>query len=65
MEKPISVTQYAEDIHPNELKHSVTETKGAIADNITEHQLTLKEVWKNHPALIGWSFYWSMCAVGW
>ena len=65
MEKPSSVTHHEEMLDSNELKHSVTETKGAIADRITEHQLTLKEVWKSHPALVGWSLYWSMCAIGW
>ncbi|KAL1600758.1 hypothetical protein SLS60_007146 [Paraconiothyrium brasiliense] len=65
MEKPSSIEHHEGVLNSNELKHSVTETKGAIADNINEHQLTLKEVWKKHPALIGWSFYWSMCAIGW
>ncbi|KAJ8117777.1 hypothetical protein OPT61_g1105 [Boeremia exigua] len=65
MEKPSSVIHHEEKIQPSELQHSVTQTKAAIADNITEHHLTLRDVWKHHPALIGWSFYWSMCAIGW
>ncbi|KAH8599234.1 general substrate transporter [Bisporella sp. PMI_857] len=31
----------------------------------TEHQLTFRDVWKYHKAIIGWSFFWAMCAVGW
>ncbi|KAE9373956.1 general substrate transporter [Stipitochalara longipes BDJ] len=37
----------------------------ATADIDTEHQLTLGHVWKHHKAIIGWSFFWAMCAVGW
>lgn len=65
MEKPYSITYHKETVSPNELNHSVTDTKGVIADSITEHGLSLREIWKNRPALISWSFYWSMCAVGW
>ncbi|EON67630.1 hypothetical protein W97_06773 [Coniosporium apollinis CBS 100218] len=43
----------------------VKETFGATIDNEQEHQLTLRYVFKHHKALIGWSFYWAMCAVGW
>jgi len=45
--------------------HLPSDVKGAIADNETEHRLTLGQVWKNHPALIWCSFYWAMCAIGW
>jgi hypothetical protein len=37
----------------------------ATADIDTVHQLTLGHVWKHHKAIIGWSFFWAMCAVGW
>jgi hypothetical protein len=37
----------------------------ATADIDTEHQLTLGHVWKHHKAIIGWPFFWAMCAVGW
>lgn len=30
-----------------------------------EHDLTLREVFKNHKLIIWWCFYWAMCAVGW
>lgn len=65
MDKPSSVTHHEEAMDASDLKHSITQAEGALADNTTEHQLTLRVVWKNHPALIGWCFYWSMCAIGW
>ncbi len=37
----------------------------AMVDVDSEHQLTFGDVWKNHKAIIGWSFFWAMCAVGW
>lgn len=30
-----------------------------------EHQLTVKEVFVKHPALVWWAFYWAMTGVGW
>ncbi|RFU81642.1 maltose permease [Trichoderma arundinaceum] len=30
-----------------------------------EHQLTVKEVFIKHPALVFWAFYWAMAGVGW
>jgi hypothetical protein len=36
-----------------------------ITDNVHEHQLTFREVARHHKALIWWSFYFAMCAVGW
>ncbi|KAH7558305.1 hypothetical protein BM1_05577 [Bipolaris maydis] len=60
MEKPASTTYHEEIIGEN------NKTAQAVtADNINEHQLTLGQVFKKHPALVGWSFFWSMCAVGW
>jgi hypothetical protein len=37
----------------------------AKADVKAEHQLTFRDVWKHHKAIIGWSFFWAMCAIGW
>jgi hypothetical protein len=37
----------------------------AKADVEAEHQLTFRDVWKHHKAIIGWSFFWAMCAIGW
>ncbi|KAK2594321.1 hypothetical protein QQS21_007966 [Conoideocrella luteorostrata] len=34
-------------------------------DHQLEHELTVKDVFKKHPSLVWWSFYWSMAAVGW
>jgi hypothetical protein len=65
MEKPSSIVQY-EDAQPsNHLDKSMANVKGALANNETEHRLTLGEVWTNHPALIWSSFFWAMCAIGW
>lgn len=36
-----------------------------IADNEVEHELTFREVARHHKALIWWSFYFAMCAIGW
>lgn len=30
-----------------------------------ERDLTLREVFKNHKAIVWWCFYWAVCAVGW
>jgi hypothetical protein len=30
-----------------------------------EHELTVKEVFTKHPALVFWAFYWAMAGVGW
>jgi sugar porter (SP) family MFS transporter len=35
------------------------------ADRQLEHDLSLRDVFKRHPAIVGWSFYWAMAAVGW
>lgn len=34
-------------------------------DNELEHDLTLKYVLAHHKALIGWIFFWALCAIGW
>lgn len=36
-----------------------------MIDQEAEHRLTIYYVWKHHKAILGWSFYWGMCAVGW
>jgi hypothetical protein len=36
-----------------------------VADNTVEHELTFREVARNHKPLIWWSFYFAMCAIGW
>lgn len=35
------------------------------ADHSLEHDTTVKQVFRNHPALVWWCFYWAMAAVGW
>ena len=34
-------------------------------DHNLEHETTVKHVFKNHPALVWWCFYWAMAAIGW
>jgi hypothetical protein len=36
-----------------------------VADNEEEHRLTFADIWKHHKAIIWWSFYFAMCAIGW
>ncbi|XP_014551203.1 hypothetical protein COCVIDRAFT_42468 [Bipolaris victoriae FI3] len=59
MKKPASTT-YHEEL----FRETSKTAQAATVDNINEHQLTLGQVFKKHPALIGWSFFWSICAVG-
>ncbi|KFA56682.1 hypothetical protein S40293_06223 [Stachybotrys chartarum IBT 40293] len=35
------------------------------ADRQEEHDLTLRQLFRRHPAIVGWSFFWAMAAVGW
>ncbi|VTT83770.1 unnamed protein product [Fusarium fujikuroi] len=35
------------------------------ADRQAEHELTLKQCFQKHPAIVWWCFYWSIAAVGW
>ncbi|KAH6684802.1 general substrate transporter [Halenospora varia] len=64
MEKDSSITPSTDAV-----EHAETATNGdgkldqAYVE--TEHQLTFRDVWRNHKAIIGWSFFWAMCAVGW
>lgn len=34
-------------------------------DNVAEHEMTVKDVFKNHPMVVWWAFYWAMSGVGW
>lgn len=34
-------------------------------DHSLEHEINVKQVFRNHPALVWWCFYWAMAAVGW
>ncbi|RSL48969.1 hypothetical protein CEP54_012639 [Fusarium duplospermum] len=35
------------------------------ADRQAEHDLTLRQVLRHHPALIGWTFFYAIAAIGW
>ncbi|KAF5980213.1 maltose permease [Fusarium coicis] len=34
-------------------------------DRQAEHELTLKQCFKQHPAVVWWCFYWAIAAIGW
>ncbi|KOS18026.1 General alpha-glucoside permease [Escovopsis weberi] len=38
---------------------------GILVDIRHEHELTVRQVFIRHPALVLWSFYWAMAGVGW
>lgn len=65
MEESKSEAQHNETPIPVNMIHDTPETKGAVTDNDTEHNLTLLQLWKESPGVICWSFYWAMCAIGW
>lgn len=39
--------------------------KEVQVDHNLEHELTLRDVFKNHLPLVWWCFYWAMAAIGW
>ncbi|KAK1848679.1 maltose permease [Colletotrichum chrysophilum] len=45
----------------------VHDPKGAAAatTNQQEHDLTVRDVFKNHKIIVWWCFYWAMAAIGW
>lgn len=43
----------------------VVKEQALRADHNLEHETTVKQVFRNHPALVWWCFYWAMAAVGW
>ncbi|KAF4980637.1 hypothetical protein FZEAL_3386 [Fusarium zealandicum] len=42
-----------------------SKTDALNVERQAEHDLTIKQVLTRHPALVWWSFYWAMAAVGW
>ncbi|KAF9878858.1 maltose permease [Colletotrichum karsti] len=60
MEKPGAVDHLEPSVSHHDPKG------GAIAaTNRQELDLTVKEVFKNHKAIVWWCFYWAMAAIGW
>ncbi|GAO13737.1 uncharacterized protein UV8b_01619 [Ustilaginoidea virens] len=49
-----------QDVQHVHLKHETVRINRTL-----EHELAVRDVFANHPALVWWSFYWSMAAVGW
>ena len=64
MEKDPSKISADHAEHPI-IADSATRRVSVVADNAEEHRLTFVEIWKHHKAMIWWSFYFAMCAVGW
>jgi hypothetical protein len=66
-----AITAAKDGGHPTEPHvsgHEFADLKGEAvveSDRQAEHDLTLKQVFINHPALAWWSFYWAMAGVGW
>ena len=47
------------------VEHANPKSEVVATERQAEHNLTLKQVFRNHPALIWWSLYWAMAGVGW
>lgn len=48
------------------VENVASETNSAVPrPGGAEHELTLRKVLRNHPALVWWSFYWAMAGVAW
>lgn len=47
------------------VEHVDSKTENVGIERQAEHDLTLKQVFRNHKALVWWSFFWAMAAVGW
>jgi hypothetical protein len=60
---PSPSTDLVEHVEP--VAHSDVKPTLPNADIDQEHQLTFRDAWKHHKAIIGWSFFWAMCAIGW
>ncbi|KND91006.1 General alpha-glucoside permease [Tolypocladium ophioglossoides CBS 100239] len=56
MEKRDAATVEA---HPSGVEQTIR------ADHQLEHALTVRDVFRRHPALVFWSVYWSLAATGW
>ena len=50
---------------PSDLSTLEAKGDGITVDNDLEHQLTLRDIIKHHKALVFWSFFWALCAIGW
>jgi len=62
MDKPNTETT----VHNESLHGSTMIDKAALrADRIDEEGLTFRYVARHHPALVWWSFFYAMAAVGW
>jgi len=56
---------HVEKFHHADQSDGAERRASVVKDNIKEHELTFRDVARNHKMLIWWSFYFAMCAVGW
>jgi hypothetical protein len=60
---PVPSTDFVEHVEP--ITQSNIKPSLVRANIEQEHQLTFRDVWENHRSIVGWSFFWAMCAIGW
>ncbi|KAF5024667.1 hypothetical protein F66182_3289 [Fusarium sp. NRRL 66182] len=51
--------------HISGTEYMDSKSQAVDADRKAEHELTFKQCFRQHPALVWWCFYWSIAAVGW
>ena len=39
--------------------------QAVLADNLREHEATVREVIHNHKRIVAWTFFFALSAVGW
>lgn len=47
------------------VENLASETNSAVPRSGVTDELTLRRVFRDHPALVWWSFYWAMAGVAW
>jgi hypothetical protein len=64
-EKSMPVDSHIEKVDKQEIYDASDRRQSLITDTDIEHELTFREVLRNHKRLIWWCFYFAMCAIGW
>ena len=61
-------TNSSPEINDDKLEEATTTAVENVASETrtgAAHELTLRKVLRDHPALVWWSFYWAMAGVAW
>ncbi|TDZ67823.1 Major facilitator-type transporter ecdC [Colletotrichum trifolii] len=58
-------TSATDHLEPSVSHHHDPKSAAVATTNQQEHDLTLREVFKNHKTIVWWCFYWAMAAIGW